>query len=134
MKTNVGLWIDHRKAVIVTITDTGEKITQVLSEVEKQLSRTGDTPLGGSYDIQHVPADDSQQKALTGHLNVYYDEVIANIRTADSIMIMGPGEPKGELKKRLEKNKLGERIACVESAERMTEPQLAAKVRKYFSK
>ena len=26
MKTTVGLWIDHRKAVIVAVTDKGEEI------------------------------------------------------------------------------------------------------------
>ena len=40
----------------------------------------------------------------------YYDEVIAVIRDAQAILILGPGEAKGELKKRLERDKLGGRI------------------------
>ncbi|MDH3897415.1 MAG: hypothetical protein OEV18_08495 [Deltaproteobacteria bacterium] len=35
MKTKVGLWIDHRKAVIVAVTDTGEEIKLIISKVEK---------------------------------------------------------------------------------------------------
>jgi hypothetical protein len=33
---NTGLWIDHKKAVIVTITDQGEEMKQLLSNAERQ--------------------------------------------------------------------------------------------------
>jgi hypothetical protein len=39
MKRAKGLWIDHRKAVIVTVTDKAEEVTEILSHVEKQLGR-----------------------------------------------------------------------------------------------
>ena len=39
MKTKVGLWIDHRKATIVTVTDKGEEMGLIISRVEKQLRR-----------------------------------------------------------------------------------------------
>ena len=58
--------------------------------------------------------------------------VIACIRDAESILILGPGEAKGELKKRLERNKLGGRIVGIETIDRMTDRQIAAKVRRYF--
>ena len=103
MRINVGLWIDHRKAVIVAVTDKGEEIGVIISKVEKQLRRSGDSPLKGPYESQQVPASDSRQKTLTAHLNIYYDAVIGSIRDAESILIFGPGEAKGELKKRLEK-------------------------------
>jgi hypothetical protein len=35
MKTKVGLWIDHRKAIVVTVTEKGEDIKEIISEVEK---------------------------------------------------------------------------------------------------
>jgi len=35
MRRRVGLWIDHRKAVIVAVTDTGEEIKLIISKVEK---------------------------------------------------------------------------------------------------
>ena len=35
MKANVGLWIDHRKAIIVTVTDKGEEIGLIRSRVVK---------------------------------------------------------------------------------------------------
>jgi hypothetical protein len=133
MKTKVGLWIDHRRAVVVTTTDKAEEIASILSGVERHLSRYGDSPRKGSFEARQVPADDSRQRAFTGRLNVYYDAVIGRIGDAESILIFGPSEAKTELKKRLEKARLGERITGVEAADRMTDPQIAAKVRQHFT-
>jgi hypothetical protein len=132
MGTKVGLWIDHRKAMIVAVTDQGEEARLIISKAEKQLRRSGDSPLKGSYETLQVPADDNRQKTLTGHLNVYYDAVIAAMRDAESILIFGPGEAKGELRKRLEKDNLGGRIVAIETVDKMTDRQIAAKVRQYF--
>ncbi len=134
MGTKAGLWIDHRKAIIVAVTERGEETGVIISKVEKQLRRSGDSPLKGRYESLEVPADDSRQRTLTGHLNIYYDAVIASIREAESILIFGPGEAKGELKKRLERNKLGGRIVGIETIDRLTNRQIAAKVRRHFSK
>ncbi len=134
MKKAVGLWIDHRKAIVVAVTDEGEETRLIISKTEKQLRRSGDSPLKGSYETQQVPASDSQQKALTGHLNIYYDAIIACIRDAESILIFGPGEAKGELKKRLERDKLDGRIVGIETVDKMTDHQIAIKVRQYFLK
>jgi hypothetical protein len=132
MRKRVGLWIDHRKAIIVAVTDKGEEIGLIISKVEKQLRRSGDSPLRGPYESQKVPASDSRQKTFTGHLNIYYDAVIACIRGAESILIFGPGEAKGELKERLERKNLGGRIVGIETVDKMTDRQIAAKVRQYF--
>lgn len=132
MKRVSGLWIDHRKALILIVTDKGEEIRLVVSKVEKQLRRAGDSPLRGSYDARKVPADDIRERKRTGDLGVYYEAVVACIRESDSILIFGPGEAKGELKKRLIKDKLGDRIVQIETADKMTDRQIAAKVRKYF--
>jgi len=54
------------------------------------------------------------------------------MRDAESILIFGPGEAKGELRKRLEKDNLGGRIVAIETVDKMTDRQIAAKVRQYF--
>jgi hypothetical protein len=133
MRTKVGLWIDHRKAFVVAVTGKGEELGLIISKAEKQLRRSGDSPLKGPYESEQVPADDSRQRGLTGHLNLYYDAVIACIGDAESILIFGPGDAKGELKKRLERNNLGGRIAALETVDKMTNRQIAAKVRQHFA-
>jgi hypothetical protein len=127
-----GIWIDHRKAVIVSILPEGEQIDTVLSNVEKHAQRGGDLPLKGSYEAKQVPADDKRQRALTGHLNLYYDAIIAKTAAADALFVFGPGEAKDELNRRLEHKHLSSRVVAVETSEAMTDRQISAKVRMYF--
>jgi hypothetical protein len=132
MNGHAGVWIDHRKAVIVALTPDGADTTVILSHVEKHPERSGDSPLKGKYEAQQIPADDSRQRALTGELNIYYDSVIAVLRNHASLYLFGPGEAKGELRSRLEKKKLGGRVQATETFDNMTDPQIVAKVRKFF--
>jgi hypothetical protein len=132
MKRKVGLWIDHRKAVIVFLAGEEEEMKLVRSNVEKQIRRAGASRSGGPFESQLVPSNGRQQRKFTAHLNTYYNEVISCIRDAESILIFGPGKAKGELKERLEGEELSGRIVGVETVDEMTDHQIAAKVRQYF--
>ena len=134
MNRKVGLWIDHRKAVIIFVAGEEEEMRVVKSNVQKHIQRDAGSRSGGSFESQAVPSDDRQQHTFTIHLKTYYDEVISCIRDAESILIFGPGEAKGELKKRLERKGLGGRVVGIETIDKMTDPQIAAKVRLYFLK
>jgi hypothetical protein len=130
MKKTAGLWLDHRKAVIVVVSDKGEETQVIESGVVKQAARPAGTP----YESHMVPADDTLERKFMGQLNTYYDEVISFVRDAEAILLFGPGEAKGELKKRFERNKLGGLIEAVETVDKMTDRQIAEKVREYFKK
>ena len=133
MNDNAGVWIDHRKAMVVFLSSGKERVTLIASNVEKHLERAGDSPLKGSYEASQVPADDARQRALAAELTIYYDAVIAQLSDASSILIFGPGEAKGELEGRLIKQKLGGLVAAVETEDKMTDRQIVAKVRDYFA-
>jgi stalled ribosome rescue protein Dom34 len=131
LKGEAGIWVDHREALIVILSKTGEETKRIQSDVQKQLRRTGE-PSVGRFEYQEVPADDSRQRAYSGYLARYYDEIVAYLRDAGAILIFGPGEAKGELKKRFEKEKPGAHIVMVETTDKMTEGQIVAHVRHHF--
>lgn len=128
MTKEVGLWIDHRKAVIVIVSDAGEEVKEITSHMEKHVRFSGAASENGA-------SEDVRDRQFENHLNSYYDTVIAVLQGADSIQIFGPGEAKGELEKRLEHKELGGRIEIdnVETVDKMTDRQIAAKVRERFS-
>ena len=128
MKSSAGLWIDHSKAVIVIVSDKGEETKQLESCMEKHVRFSG-----GSRSEQGG-GEDQQDRQFTGHLNAYYDEVIAHLRDTESILIFGPGEAKGELEKRLASKGLSGRVVGIETVDKMTDRQIAAKVRQHFRK
>jgi hypothetical protein len=131
-KTLAGLWIDHREAVIVLQSAKGQETTRIKSRVEKQLRRSGRSPSQDRFESWMVPADDSRQREYTGHLANYYDEVIASIRPAESILLFGPGEAKGELRNRINRDKLDLRITRFEASDKMTERQIAQKIKRHY--
>jgi stalled ribosome rescue protein Dom34 len=81
---------------------------------------------------QEDSAEDQRDARFTGHLNQYYDQIVSCIRDAESILILGPGEAKVELAKRLEKQALSERVVGIETVDKMTDRQIAARVRRQF--
>lgn len=132
MTTQAGLWIDHRKAVIVLSSEEGDTTKLVASDVEKHVRFSGGPRAGGSHGSREGAGEDTRERHFEGQLRKYYDEVTAYIRGADAILIFGPGEAKGELKTHLEHEGLGARIVGVETVDKMTDRQVAAKVRERF--
>ncbi len=125
MKSAVGIWIDHKRAVIATIAGDSETLTEVTSNLESH-SRFSDKAEGGG-------AEDQRDRRFTHHLDQYYDEVVGHVRRAESILIVGPGEARGELRERLVRQGLEARIVGVEAADKMTDRQIAALVRERFA-
>jgi hypothetical protein len=128
MKRQAGLWIDHREAFVAFVGDDGEETRRIRSGIEKHVR------FSGGNRSEEGSADDQRDSQFTHHLNKYYDEVIAYIRDAESILLFGPGEAKGELEKRLVDKGLGGRVIGIEAVDKMTVAQIAAKVRQHFRK
>ena len=124
MKKEIGLWIDHREAVIVTLQGEKEDIKRIESDVEKRVRYSGSTENG--------EGEDKRDRRIEGHLDHFYDAVITHLQDATAVLIMGPGEAKNEFHKHLEKSIPTVKIVNVEAADKMTDPQIVAKVRRNF--
>jgi stalled ribosome rescue protein Dom34 len=126
MRTEAGVWIDHRKAVIAIIAGHHEDMRRVHSNMEKHVRYSGAA--------QEDSAEDQRDRRFTGHLDEYYDDVIACLRDADSILILGPGEAKIELAERLRHDAQRGRILGIDTVDKMTDREVAATVRRRFLK
>ena len=132
MRTEVGLWIDHREAIIVSLTGDAEETRTIASGSGKHLRYSGSSHSKIPDGLKEVTSEDGRDRKFENVLNEFYDEVVAVVRGADAIQIFGPGEAKGELEKRLERAGLKAHVLAVEAADKMTDRQIAAKVRKRF--
>jgi hypothetical protein len=93
--------------------------------MEKHVRYSDDMSEGGSSEYV-------RDRQFGNRLNSFYDAVVAVIRDGDSVQIFGPGEAKGELKKRLESKGFKGHILAVETVDKMTDRQIAAKVREHL--
>ncbi len=132
MMKNIGLWIDHKKAVIVIQNEQGEDIQKIESGVGRHIPYRGASRPKSPYSAQYQQADDQLDNKFSEQLKKFYDKVIAQIRAAEAVFIFGPGEAKGELEKRIAHEKIKVPIVGVETIDKMTDRQIATKVRKYF--
>lgn len=133
MATKAGIWIDHRKAIVVLISDQGRKIKKIASGVEKPLRSSGHSRSRHKYTPNDFIAEDTLERKLMSQLRNFFDDVIAYVRNAEAMLIVGPGEAKGEFLKRLKSKKLFGAIE-LETVDKMTDHQLAAKVVQHFAK
>ncbi|OIP70410.1 MAG: hypothetical protein AUK48_13730 [Oscillatoriales cyanobacterium CG2_30_44_21] len=124
----VGLWIDYRKTIIVSVMEKWEESKKVVSVPEQYAQHSHDSTIQVGCNPLHAPVNHAFKEIFEDQINTYYDEVIANICDANSILIFGSNTAKYELKHRLEANKLGDRIVGIETVDSMTERQISAKV------
>ena len=133
MKRCVGLWIDHKNAIIVML--RSEKATTKIIEcdIERHVHPSGGARSSTPYGPQDVVSESKWEGRYKHHFDRYYSDVIDAIRNADAIYIFGPASAKEELNKAIGKSKdLAKRIVGVEPADKMTKNQIVAKVREYF--
>lgn len=124
MSHDVGVWIDHRKAVIVSIA-AGHVTTRTLeSDVSAHPHFAGSQEGGGEkkYEERH-----------NLRLDRFYDDVISQLGQPDALLLFGPGEAKLQLKERLARARpSSERMVAVDTTDRLTDPQIVAKVKEHF--
>ncbi len=131
MSMKAGVWIDHHKAVVVLMKDGGEEIKQIDSNTDK--ASNGGAGSHQSDQTKGFAHEKSQEHKFMTQLNTYYDEVLTCLRDADSVLILGPGEAKGEFQKRLESKKFPAHVVELETADKLTDHQIAASVRQHFA-
>jgi hypothetical protein len=131
MNKDVGIWIDHKKAVIVT--GDGERVEKLESNMDEYVRSNGGihgkTPSGALV----FTAEDQRDRRCAEHLNKYYAAVIAHVREAGAVLIFGPGEAKFELEKKLKHIELHKHVIGVESTDKLTDRQIVAKVKNFFA-
>jgi stalled ribosome rescue protein Dom34 len=132
MSKNIGLWIDHKKAIIVFQSEQRQEIHTIESGVGRHVHYRGASHPKSAYSAQYQQGDDQLDNKFLEHLNKFYEKVIDQLRGAEAVLIFGPGEAKGELEKRIVYEKVNVQIAAIEPADKLTERQIAAKVRDYF--
>jgi hypothetical protein len=133
MGTNAGVWIDHEQAIVVLITDAGQEIKRIASDIGQPALTSKNASGRHKYTPNDFIAEDKLERKAKAGRKSYFDDVIACIRGAGSLLILGPGEAKGEFNKHIKAKKVRGVVVELETADKMTDRQLAALVRKHFA-
>ena len=133
MNYNVGLWVDHLKAFIISLKPDGDVIAKTIeSEVEPLVKSTGGGRTKTPYSKGGVSPEKSKSRRQH-QIKEFYNQIIMEISHADKIYLFGPGPAKKELNQEIQKVvALAPKVIAVEPADKMTEPQIIAKVRNFY--
>lgn len=133
IQMKVGVWLDKRKAIVVTIYDGEISLNTILSNVEDfhVHGGSGTRLKGGPQDV----VQDSKYLEREKHqLKNYFNDVISEINDANSIVLFGPAETAEKLHKEITKyhKNLEIKIKDVVKANSMTKRQVKAWVKAFF--
>lgn len=138
MQKSTGIWVDHRKAVIVSLMGEHQSIETVESDVQTQPAKesggkgAGGQNSKGAGNPTRIP-EGQEGRNFEQHIKKFYREVESNLDGAVSILIFGPGQAPKELKKHLESNKRFSDIDIeTEAADRMSTEEVVRKTREHF--
>ena len=106
MATKAGVWIDHKQATVVLIKDAGPEIKKIAFDIGQPIRPMDGSRPKNKYTPNDFVAEDRRERKVENDRKDYYDDVIAAIRGADALVILGPGEAKGELQKHIKAKKL----------------------------
>lgn len=134
MKKQTGIWIDTQKAFIVKLDETGSETKTILSEIETKERIPGESKEYTRFGDQYFNPEEKKEHKRENEVRDYFREIVKEISSSEEVVIFGPAM----MKKELEKFILGDRslkfdLKPIESADKMTENQMAAWVRNYFA-
>jgi len=126
----VGIWIDRSQAVIAT--PRRPEVITITSNLQPHTRFVGS---GGYPEANSAQRGGSEKRFEARHeqaLSSFYDEVVAHLGQPESVLVFGPGETKLHLKEFLEDMPGAPRDIAVETADKMTEAEVAAHVARHF--
>ncbi len=131
MSKNVGVWLDKEKAYVISVNGGNHRIEKVESNVETRVRYEGESKSFSGRGGALFNPSKKRTKRIKHQLSQYLTDVLHRLSDADNVFIFGPAETKNELKKALIKRKDKPAI-CLESADKMTQNQMVARVKDYF--
>ncbi|MDX1407423.1 MAG: hypothetical protein R3330_04800 [Saprospiraceae bacterium] len=134
MKGDIGVWIDLKRAVLIGFTQNTYTVKTIKSPVVSRLRVAGEGKQSGRFGSQFLDDERTREQLREQQIHRYTREVIAHLCGADQIVIFGPAEMKTRLKQVIEEQPvLAPRLRAVVPTDSMTENQMVAWVKDYFS-
>lgn len=133
MATKAGVWIDHKQAVVVLTTDAGTTIKKFQTDAALPKTAQASSRTARKFTPNDFVAEDRRDRKLTAARKQVFEAVLTHIRGADALLILGPGEAKGEFSKHIQAKKIRGVVVECETADKLTDRQIAATVQQHFA-
>ena len=133
MKKQTGIWLDHEKAMIITLDNDKYKISNIESDIITRERIDGETKKYGRFGDQSLSQEKHKERRVKEQTFNYLKNLLKEINDVDELVLFGPANMKKELEKHiLDDTTLAPKLKAVVSADSMTENQMVAWVKKFY--
>lgn len=136
MEKLVGIWIDTKKAIIVTLEGQNEvEIKEIESDVENRIYHNKESDQGNFSGKYHNDNETKFDNRINEQMDTYLEAVLNYVKGSDSLYVFGPAEAKIKMEKLIHDEKaLGKiKLKAVETADSMTLNQVVAQVKDFYN-
>ena len=134
MKKQTGIWLDKEKAVIIKLKEEKHTIAYLDSGIVFKERVAGEGKKFGRMGEQFLNMESKKENKFKQQTSDYLKRILLEIKNSDEIVLFGPAEMKKMLEKALlEDRELSKKLLAVKTADSMTENQMLAWVRKFYS-
>lgn len=131
MKHKTGIWIDRQHAILVSITEHAQEISHFAVDAPESFPATNESNAQHSYTPRDFQPEDRVERKEQAARKKMFDSVLGSIMGVESLLLLGPGEAKKEFAEHIKSKRLKKLHVEIETSDKMTEPQLAARIRQH---
>jgi hypothetical protein len=141
MKKQIGIWMDNKEAIIITLDGQNATVGNVKSTTEahpkeEKKEEHKENNHGRTTDAPVATGDKKVEVSVTekSHGTAYQKEIFDKIKNADEWYVCGPAETKNEFKKFITDNHSADlsKLKAVENAAHLSSEELTAKVKTFY--
>lgn len=136
MKKKMGIWIDHKKAIIVSLNGEKENVIEIESNIENAVYHDKEGNKGTFSGSHHGNSETKFDERKINQLNDFLKEVIAKIKETDELFVFGPAETKTKLEQKIYSEKSFDisKLKSVATADsNMSSNQIIAMVKEFYN-
>jgi hypothetical protein len=133
-KKQTGVWIDSSQAIIITLFDGKENITEIKSGIENKVYHDDEGHKGTFSGSRHGFNEQKFNERSKNQLNSFLNNVLSQVKESDELFIFGPAETKTKLQDIIYHQKLIDihKLKSVQTASKMSPNQILANVKNFY--
>ncbi len=135
MEKQIGIWIDLKKAKIITLSGNQKSLKTINSAIETRDRIVGDSKQAGRFGEQYIDNEKSKEQKIKKQAKDFLKTVLQQATDCDAIVVFGPANMKHELEKEIKKDyNLSSKLKAVVPTDSMTDNQTKAWVVDFYKK
>lgn len=133
-KKQTGVWIDSSEAIIITLFDGKENITEIKSGIENKVYHDDEGHKGTFSGNRHGFDEENFSERGKNQLNSFLNNVLSQVKESDELFIFGTAETKTKLQDIIYHQKLIDihKLKSVQTASKMSPNQILANVKNFY--